>query len=415
MNAMAEAARVTRVILTVQGLRALLYGFSAVLLGSVFAAEHLSAVDAGAVFTATLVGMAAASLFVGRFGEAIGPRRLYVSLFVVLGAAGTVFALTAWLPLLIIAALTGTVSTDANESGPITSVEQAMLSATPEASRTRTFGRYNAVAYLAGAVGALAAGAPTLLRHVIPSLPPNQRWFLAFPVIAAVCALVALRLPADSAETPATHARRGLGRSRRNVRRLAALFSLDAFAGGLIVQSFIVYWFAVHFGASIELMATVFFGVGLLQAGSSVLAPVIARYAGLLYTMVFTHLPSNVLLALIPFMPTLPLAIALLLLRSVLSQMDVPTRQAYVAALVDPDERTAAAAYTNSARYATRPVAPLAAGALTQASFAALPFAVAGGLKCAYDIATLLLFRRVELRPETAPGIAAASGDVAGA
>lgn len=403
----ADVTNLTRIVLSVQGLRALLYGFGAVMLGSVFAAEHLSAIAAGAVFTATLVGMAAGSLFVGHFGEGIGPRRLYVALFVVLGAAGTVFALTAWLPLLILAALTGTVSTDANESGPITSVEQAMLSATPAATRARTFGHYNAVAYLAGAVGALAAGAPTLLRHAIPSLPSDQRWFLAFPLIAALCVLLALRLPADSAVTPG-RARRGLERSRTNVRRLEALFSLDAFAGGLIVQSFVVYWFVVHFGASIDLMATVFFAVGVLQAVSSLLAPVIARYAGLLYAMVFTHLPSNVLLALIPFMPTLPLAITLLLLRSVLSQMDVPTRQAYLAALVDPDERTAAAAYTNSARYATRPAAPLAAGALTLASFVALPFVVAGGLKCVYDVATLLLFRRVELRQEPPPTVAPA-------
>lgn len=414
MSPMADTARVTRIVLSVQGLRALLYGFGAVMLGSVFAAQHVSAVAAGAVFTATLAGMAAGSLFVGRFGETIGPRRLYVALFLVLGAAGTVFALTAWLPLLILAALTGTVSTDANESGPITTVEQAMLSATPAAQRPRTFGRYNAVAYLAGAVGALAAGAPTLLRHVIPSLPANQRWFLAFPVIAAACVLLAMRLPADSSVMPSRQARRGLGRSRKNVRRLAGLFSLDAFAGGLIVQSFIVYWFAVQFGASTELMATVFFAVGVLQAGSSVLAPVIARHAGLLYTMVFTHLPSNVLLALIPFMPALPLAVALLLLRSVLSQMDVPTRQAYLAALVDPGERTAAAAYTNSARYATRPLAPLAAGALTQATFVALPFVVAGGLKCVYDVATLLLFRHVELRPEPPPATAPAAGRVAG-
>lgn len=399
---------ISRIVLTVQGLRALLYGFGAVMLGSVFADEHLSAVAAGSVFTATLVGMAAGSLVVGRYAELIGPRRLYAALFVVLGIAGSVFALTAWLPLLLVAALTGTVSTDANESGPITSLEQAMLSASPAATRARTFGRYNAVAYVAGAVGALAAGAPTLLRHVVPSLPPNQRWLLAFPVIAAICVLIALRLPAGSAAAQAGTGRRGLRRSRARVRRLAALFSLDAFAGGLIVQSFVVYWFVVHFGASIELMATVFFAVGVLQAVSSLLAPVIARYAGLLYTMVYTHLPSNVLLALIPFMPTLPLAITLLLLRSVLSQMDVPTRQAYLAALVDPEERTAAAAYTNSARYVTRPIAPLAAGALTQASFVALPFVVAGGLKCVYDIATLLLFRRVELPQEPPPAVAPA-------
>ena len=385
----------------VQGLRALLYGFGAVTLGAVFAEQHVSGVAAGAVFTTILVGMAAGSLVVGRFGDTIGRKRLYIALLAIVGVAGTVFAVTTSLPLLILAALTGTVSTDANESGPITSLEQGMLSTTPPATRARTFGRYNAVAYVAGALGALAAGGPTVLRHVIPSLPANQRWFLSFPIIAAICVILAMRLPRDDAGTATTLGRPHLNRSRQNVRRLAALFSLDAFAGGLIVQSFVVFWFAVRFGASIELMATVFFAVGVLQAMSSLIAPVIARHAGLLYTMVFTHLPSNVLVALVPFMPTLPLAITLLLFRSVLSQMDVPTRQAYVAALVDPDERTAAAAYTNSARYAARPLAPVAAGALTQAAFTAVPFVVAGGLKCVYDLATLLLFRRVNI--EAAP------------
>ena len=397
-----DATRVARIVLSVQGLRALLYGFGAVLLGSVLAAQHLSAVAAGAVFTATLLGMAGGSLLIGRFGHAIGGRGLYMGLFVVLGAAGTVFALTTSLPLLIVAALTGTVSTDANESGPITTVEQAMLSTTPVTVRTRIFGRYNAVAYFAGAIGALAAGAPTVLRHLIPSLPADQRWFFAFPVIALICVIIATRLPADVLAAR-VQGRPRLNRSRANVRRLAALFALDSFAGGLIVQSFLVYWFEAHFGASLELMATVFFAVGVLQALSSLLAPVIARRAGLLYTMVFTHLPSNVLLALIPFMPGLPPAIALLLVRSVLSQMDVPTRQAYVAAMVDPDERTAAAAYTNSARYAARPLAPVAAGALTQTTFVAVPFLVAGGLKCVYDVATLLLFRRVPIEAERAP------------
>ena len=401
MSSEPDATRVARIVLSVQGLRALLYGFGAVLLGSVLAAQHLSAVAAGVVFTATLLGMAGGSVLIGRFGDAIGGRRLYVGLFVVLGAAGTVFALTTSLPLLIVAALTGTVSTDANESGPITTVEQAMLSTTPATVRTRVFGRYNAVAYFAGAIGALAAGAPTALRHVIPSLPADQRWFFAFPVIAVICAVIATQLPREvlAARGPS---RPRLNRSRRNVRRLAGLFALDSFAGGLIVQSFLVYWFEAHFGASLELMATVFFAVGVLQALSSLVAPVIARRAGLLYTMVFTHLPSNVLLALIPFMPGLPLAITLLLVRSVLSQMDVPTRQAYVAAMVDPDERTAAAAYTNSARYAARPLAPVAAGALTQTTFVAVPFLVAGGLKCIYDVATLLLFRRVPIESERA-------------
>lgn len=388
---------IARIVIAVQGLRALLYGFGAVLLGSVLAAEGVSPVAAGAVFTATLLGMALSSLIVGRLASLIGRRRLYAALFIVLGAAGCVFALTSWLPALVLAALTGTVSTDANESGPITTLEQVMLSATPASTRSRVFGRYNAVAYLAGSVGALTAGAPTALRHIIPSVPPSQRWLFAYPVIAGACVLLALRLPRDAERSAWHDGQRWLNRSKSNVRRLSALFAVDAFGGGLIVQSFLVFWFERQFGASLELMATVLFGVGLLQALSSVVAPRIAGHVGLLNTMVFTHLPSNIALAVIPLMPTLPLAIALLLLRACLSQMDVPTRQAYLAALVDPHERTAAAAYTNSARYAARPAGPAVAGVLMQTASSSIPFLVAGSVKCIYDLAIFGFFRRTEL------------------
>ncbi len=392
----ATGAGVARRVLAVQGLRALLYGFGSVLLGEVLAAEGLSDVAVGAIFTAMLVGMSLGSLAVGRWADAVGSRLTYLGLFGVLGVAGAAFALSSWLPLLIVAALTGTLSTDANESGPITSLEQSMLSGVDPTTRSRVFGRYNAVAYFGGSAGALAAGGPALLRHLVPGLPPDQRWLLAFPVVALACIAVARGLPGD-VEHAGRLGRRGLSRSRRNVRRLAALFSVDAFGGGLVVQSFIVFWFQRRFGASVELMAAVFFGVGVLQALSSLTAPVVGRRIGLLYTMVFTHLPSNVFLALVPLMPTLPLAIAALLLRSALSQMDVPARQAYLAALVDPAERTAAAAYTNSARYAARPVGPVAAGALMQAAAIAAPFVVAGAIKSLYDVAVLGLFRGVEV------------------
>jgi MFS family permease len=344
-----------------------------------------------------LLGMAISSLAVGRWGERLGRRRTYVGLLVVMGLAGTAFALTGSLPILALAALTGTLSTDPNESGPITTVEQSMLASTPPRERSRVYGRYNAVAYLAGALGALAAGGPSALRDLLPALPPDQRWLLLMPVGAAMCALFAMRL-SGSVEVPAEigPADRGLRRSRTAVQRLAALFALDAFAGGFIVGSFIVFWFGRQFGADAELMGLVFFGVGLLQAASSVIAGWLGERIGLLNTMVFSHLPSNVLLALIPLAPTLGIAIALLLGRSVLSQMDVPARQAYVAALVDPAERTAAAGYTNAARHLVRPVGPALATA-SMGMAAGIPFLVAGGLKAAYDVALYLTFRRVRL------------------
>jgi predicted MFS family arabinose efflux permease len=184
------------------------------------------------------------------------------------------------------------------------------------------------------------------------------------------------------------------------VLRLAALFGMDSFAGGFVVQVFLVYWFHERFGASPETMGLVFFGAGLLQAVSSIVAGRLGARFGLLNTMVFTHLPSNVLLAMVPLMPTLGTAIVVLLARFSLSQMDVPARQAYVVSMVDPQERTAAAAFTNTARYVTRPLGPLGAGALIERVALGAPFVVAGGLKVVYDLLLFRAFRRVPMPEE---------------
>jgi MFS family permease len=386
-----------RRIFTVQAIRAFLYGFSSILIGASLAASGLDAVAVGAVFTAVLLGMAISSLAVGRWGEDLGRRRTYLWLLAVMGVAGATFGLTSAVPLLVLAALTGTLSTDPNESGPITTVEQAMLASAPPADRSRVYGRYNAVAYLAGAVGALAAGGPSALRDVLPGLPPDQRWLLVMPIGAFACVLVA-RGVSDRVEVGPVVPRgqRGLKRSRGAVRRLASLFAVDAFAGGFIVQSFIVFWFGRQFGTDAELMGLVFFGVGLLQAVSSVAAGWLGDRIGLLNTMIFSHLPSNLLLAAVPLAPSLTIAILLLLGRSALSQMDVPARQAYLAALVDPVERTAAAGYTNAARHLFRPAGP-ALASLSMGMAAGLPFLVAGGLKVVYDVALFITFRRVPL------------------
>lgn len=414
-----------RLILSIQGLRAFLYGFGSVLLGTSLAAGGLSDFQVGLVFTAMLAGMAVASIGVGLRGDRIGRRRLYAGLLLLMGAAGTVFALTGSLPALVLAALTGTLSTDPNESGPITSIEQAMIGHAPATARAHVFGRYNAVAYLAGAIGSLLAGGPAAFRHLLPSLPPDQRFLLAFPVLALVCARLAAKLSpvveagdlgadggvsrfASSSPTPLRGATvppplRGapvpppLRRSQRAVTGLAALFALDAFAGGFVVQAFLVFWFHRRFGASPELMSLVFFGAGILQAASSIASGRLGGQIGLLNTMVFTHLPSNVLLALVPLAPSLGPAVALLLARFALSQMDVPARQAYVVAMVDPEERTAAAAFTNTARYVVRPAGPVTGGILMQQVALGAPFVVAGALKIVYDVLLYATFRKVRL------------------
>ena len=320
-----------------------------------------------------------------------------------MGIAGAIFALTDSFLALVLAALTGTLSTDANESGPITSLEQAMMGAAPPDERAKVFGRYNAVAYLTGSFGALAAGGPAFFRRVLPHLPANQRFLLAFPVVSIAAVLVARRLSPAMESHHAPVAGRALQRSRSTVFRLSALFAVDSFAGGFVVQSFLAFWFARRYGASLETMSLVFFVSGLLQAASSMLAGRVARRFGLLNTMVFTHLPSNLFLALIPFSPSLIGAVVLLFARVSTSQMDVPARQAYVVALVDPSERTAAAATTNTARYLSRPLGPTVATALMRTSLGA-PFVAAGALKAAYDLALYFTFRRVRLpEDEAAP------------
>jgi predicted MFS family arabinose efflux permease len=384
----------------VQALRALLYGFGSVIIGAELARAGYSDAKASLVFTSMLTGFAVMSIAVGTRGDRFGRRRLYAGLFVVLALAGAVFAFTQWLPALVLASLTGTISTDANESGPITSLEQAMIPhAAPGApARILAFARYNAIAYLAGSVGALAAGGPDFFRRFFPAVPASQRFLLAFPAIGLLCVWLAMRLsPAvESGEELTAERRFPLVRSKKTVAGLSGLFAVDSFGGGFIVQSFIVFWFKRKFGASTEVMGLVFFAAGLLQAASSIAAGRLASRIGLLNTMVFTHLPSNVLLILVPFMPNLGLAIAVLLARFAISQMDVPARQAYVVSVVDPSERTAAASYTNTARYVVRPGGSALGGWLTEVWLAA-PFVAAGATKILYDLTLLATFRRVRL------------------
>jgi predicted MFS family arabinose efflux permease len=271
--------------------------------------------------------------------------------------------------------------------------------AAPPGGRNQAFARYNAVAYLAGSLGALAAGGPDFLRRFFPSVPAGQRFLLAFPLVGLACALLASRLSpgVEAGEVLSTRRKFPLVRSKRRVGGLAALFALDSFGGGFVVQSFLVFWFRRKFGASTEVLGLIFFFVGLVQSASSIAAGRIAGRFGLLNTMVFTHLPSNVLLILVPVMPNFGLAIAMLVARFAISQMDVPARQAYVVSMVDPGERTAAASYTNTARYVVRPAGAALGGYLMQSVALGAPFLAAGALKIAYDLTLLATFRRVRV------------------
>jgi MFS family permease len=380
--------RDARCLLAVQAARAVVYGLGSIVIGVSLEQSGLSTTQVGLVFTAMLAGAALASVVLARYGDRIGRRRCYRCLLVLMAAAGTAFALTHSLPVLILAALTGTVSADIVESGPFTSLEQAMLPhAAGGVDATRLFGTYNTVATIAGSLGALTA-----------FVASSRLWLLAYPVAAAIALLATVWLSVrvevghelDRDPLPPLHRSRGI------VTRMSALFALDSFGGGFVVQSFIAYWFALKFGTTHQELAILFLAIGFLQAASFQIAVRLAGRIGLLRTMVFTHLPSNVLLAAIAFAPSFAVAVVLLLARYALSQMDVPARQAYVAAVVDPSERTAAAAYTNTARYATRPVGPLVGGATLTIALGA-PFVIAGIVKSVYDVAFYAMFRRVKV------------------
>lgn len=390
-----------RRILAAQACRAFAYGFASVLLGVSLAQNGWSPGRVSLLLTAIIAGTAIATVLVGTYGDRFGRRRTYAVLFAGLAFSGIVFAFSDEFWVLAPVALMGALSTDVVESGPFTTLEQAML---PQGAvgreRTRIFGVYNAIATVAGSLGALMAGGPSLLRDQLSGAPADERFFLILVPAGLAGLMIAISLT-SAIETAPRESRYflPLTRSRSTVLRLSGLFAIDAFGGGFIVQSFIAYWFSVKFDVSTEVIGAMFFAVGLLQSASFIAATRIADRIGLLNTMVFTHLPSNVLLAAIPLAPSLGVAIVLLLGRFALSQMDVPTRQAYIAALIPADERTAAVAYTNSARYGTRPVGAALAGVAQQAAIG-LPFFIGGGIKIGYDVAIWLWFRRVELPDE---------------
>jgi MFS family permease len=396
-----------RKVLLAQALRALAYGFGSVHLGLVLEARDWSTARISVFLTATVAGLALMTVLVGRYGDRLGRRRCYAGLFVALGAVGVALATTDRVELLLPLVLTGVLSTEVVESGPFTSLEQAMLASELRHHRLAAgFSIYNATATMAGSIGALLAGGPRLLQSLLPGPPRDPRLFLIFVPVALLGALVAHSLSrhveVDHGDRAAP--RSSLQRSRAAVTRLSFLFAIDAFAGGFVLQTLIVVFLSRQFDASAEQLGLLFFGIGLIQTASFLTAPLIARRIGLLATMVVTHIPSNLCLIALPFAPNLPTAVALLLVRAMLGQMDVPTRQAYVMALVDPEERTAAAAYTGTARYVARPVAPLVDAPL-QALGAGAGFIVAGVLKTGYDLVLWRWFRRVPLpvdRPEQA-------------
>jgi MFS family permease len=379
------------------------YGFLSIVLVLYLTQAGLSETQIGLLLTLTLIGDTIISLWITTHADRIGRRRMLIAGAFLMVFAGVLFALTRSFIFLLIAATIGVISPSGYEVGPFLSIEQAALSQIlPDEKRTHVFAWYNLVGSFATALGALGGGGlvQALQDTGVSPLGSYRVIVIGYAVIGAILGGLFTRLsPAVEIQAggdpprPASafKTRLGLHRSRRVVLKLSALFSIDAFAGGFVLQSILAYWFHVRFNVQPAILGSIFFGANILAGLSALSAAWVASKIGLIRTMVFTHIPSNILLILVPLMPNLPLAIAVLLLRFSISQMDVPTRQSYTMAVVAPDERSAAAGITGIARTTGASLSPVFTGPLlANAALMNVPFFLSGGLKIIYD---LLLYR----------------------
>ncbi len=414
-QALQSLSRDGRLLFATRIVRMFGYGLISVVLALYLVEVGATIEQIGMLFTATLLGSAAISLWISTSADRLGRRRMLMAGAALMVVAGTAFASTHNLLVLTIAAIFGTISPNGNEVGPCQPIEHAALpQSTADQHRTQVFAWYNLAGYLATAAGALVSGvvAQTLQSMAVSAQDSYRVLIVAYALVGVALALLFTRLSPAVEATPRRAARAsgrravpaprmGLHRSRGLVLRLSALSMLDSFGGGLVMQSLMAYWFTVRFGVEPGLLGGIFFGANVFAGWSSLAAARIANRIGLLNTMVFTHLPSNILLMLVPLMPSLPLAIMVLLARFSLSQMDMPTRQSYLVAVVDPDERSAASGITITARTLASAFAPTVTGIMLTASLLSLPFLASGGVKIVYDLSMLYSFRSI-VPPEEA-------------
>ncbi len=385
-----------RVLLLTRGLRAFADGLVSVVLPVYLLELGYSPLQIGAIATSTLLGSAALTMAVGVRGHRIARRFLLQTVALLMVVTGLAFTgLTAFWALLAVAAL-GTINPSSGDVSVFLPTEQALLPATaPDDRRTALFARYALVGYAMAAVGSLVAGVPQWVADHT-TVGDRTALRLVFVVYSLIGLSVWVNYRRLSTRLEGETAVAGpLGPSRRIVYRLAALFSLDSFGGGFVVQSLLVVWLADRHDLSAGASGLIFFGAGLLSAASTLLAAPLARRIGLVRTMVFTHLPANGFLIAAAFMPNAPLAVAMLFARAMLSQMDVPARTSYVMAVVTPPERAAAASITNVPRSLAAAAAPFAAGWMLDQSSFGWPLVVAGTLKVVYDLALLAMFRHI--------------------
>ena len=390
-------------LFTTRILRMFAYGSLAVILALYLTQLGLSETQIGLLLGLTLAGDAVISLWLTTNADRLGRRRMLIAGALLMLLAGVVFALSRnWL-VLTITAIIGVISPSGNEVGPFLPIEQAALTQLiPAEKRTGIFAWYNLAGSFATATGALACGwlVQFLLGRGFEPLGAYRVIVVAYSLIGVVMALLFMRMgkqvevPPESIK-PVVN-RFGLTQSQSIVARLSALFALDAFGGAFVLQSFMAYWFLVRYNVEPGLLGSIFFAANILAGFSALLASRVAKRFGLINTMVYTHIPSNILLILVPLMPNLPLAIGCLLARFSISQMDVPTRQSYTMAVVTPEERSAAAGITGIARSVGSSIAPALAGIMLNAGWLSAPFITAGTLKIIYDLALYRSFVKIK-------------------
>jgi MFS family permease len=391
--------KVIPLILTAKGLRAFADGYVAVLLPAYLLALGFGTLEVGFLSTATLFGSALTTLAVGRWGNRYSVRRLLLAAALLMAVTGLAFAAFSSLWPLFVVAFLGPLNPSSGDASVFLPLEHTAIAATSATeSRTMVFARYSFFGSLFGAVGALAAGLPDWLagRGGVLMLDALRMMFVLYAVIGVAVWVLYLRIPAPGAEEAKPTA--PLGPSRAIVWRLAGLFSLDSFAGGLTLNALLALWLFERFGMSLTAAGAFFFWTGLLGATSQLVAPLLARRIGLVNTMVFTHIPASLCLIAAAVAPTLELALGLLLARSALSQMDVPARSAFVMAVVTPAERPAAASFTAVPRSLASAISPSLTGAMFAAGAMAAPLVACGVLKIAYDLALFAAFRRTQPR-----------------
>lgn len=387
--------RDARLVIAARALRTVGYGCTSVLLAAMLTEDGDAAWQTGLLLAAASAGSVLSSLLLGLFADRWGRRRALIVCGCLMAVAGLVFAFSESYPVLVAAAFVGTISPSTNDNTPFSGVEQSILAQICEPSRlTLMFTRYNVTALAAGALGGLAASALGLQN----TFEPGDAAFALYALLAASTVVLFLRLsPAVEAQPRSVDEVKPAATARlpRPVRRLAGLFAVDAFAGGLAVQAVLAWWFAHRYGATTAQLGLVFFAANLLPALAQLVAPMLAARRGLLAAMLVPHFVSNLVMACIPFAPNLAGAVALLLLRQTLSKIDVPARQAFTAAVVHPSDRTAAASLTSVARSIAVSISPIAATALLVGplGLAGAPLLLGAALAIGYDITVWRTYR----------------------